>query len=93
MEALLKECRKGGHATSTSIKPTSGNIEFESSCRKNNSSKGGWNTYLDTNTHKGLEILCDHFDLSKKLIVRQLVSEKLRELKLDNPIKEVAIRS
>lgn len=53
--------------------------------------KYGWNVIIDSKTHEGLEILGKHFDLSKKLIVRQLVSEKLRSLNLDNPIKEVAI--
>ena len=89
MEILHNECRKGKDP----INSASVDVESTNSSVSNNTSivKSGWNTYLDVNTHKGLEILSEHFDLSKKLIVRQLVSEKLRELKLKNPIKEVAI--
>lgn len=89
MELLHNECRNGKDP----INPASvDKVSTNSSAGTTTSIvKSGWNTYLDSNTHKGLEILAEHFDLSKKLIVRQLVSEKLRELKLKNPIKEVAI--
>lgn len=53
--------------------------------------KYGWSVLIDSKTHKGLEILGAHFELPKKTIVRQLVAEKLRELKMDSPIKEVAL--
>jgi hypothetical protein len=48
------------------------------------------NLLVDWNTSDGLSILGRYFDLPKKLIIRQLVSEKLNQLKLVNPIKEVA---
>ena len=50
------------------------------------------NLLVDVNTSEGLLILSKYFDLPKKLVIRQLVSEKLRTLELDNPIKEVASR-
>lgn len=88
MKALHKQCRKNKGDSHDSASVESKSADLSNGIHK----KSGWNTYLDTNTHKGLEILAKHFDLSKKLIVRQLVSEKLRQLELDNPIKEVTLR-
>ncbi len=48
------------------------------------------NLLVDVNTSDGLLILSRYFDLPKKLVIRELVVEKLKELKLENPIKEVA---
>lgn len=48
------------------------------------------NLLVDVNTSDGLLILSRYFDLPKKLVIRELVSEKLKALKLHNPIKEVA---
>ena len=86
MKALHKQCSSNHDSASVESKSADNSNGLTANI------KSGWNTYLDSNTHKGLETLGKHFDLSKKLIVRQLVSEKLRELNLDNPIKEVTLR-
>jgi hypothetical protein len=79
MKALHNQCRNNDHVEPVDVETKSTN-------------KYGWNVLIDKNTHIGLEILCEHFELSKKLVIRQLVSEKITDLKLKNPIKEVTLR-